>query len=840
MKIKLYSFLTIFFLLSLVSFQNNLIGAQATTDLTTGNYSFTNRWGFGFKEGASNIVPFYTDDNHSRFGDPISPETPNREFAPAIVNNSTDKFFETDDLHNLDGYYRFYVNNLENLNLIFDFTYGADINNQTTLSSADNYFILYRHNRQGQNNTFTTSANSIVNQFNQLAVGKNTHFEIGSSVIGDHFFKLKNNSSALGLNGLVAFKFTDLLGSSSITSNEVVIKFQMQYKYGFWEDSLIKFAIIVDGQNKQESTIVDNYGPRIYGAPLSVFNSQVLPIIKDTNTRWWQAHETNKQSELGELINGGSFLINKTDGTINNPTSYFNENFYFIALMDYLKNGTQIRQRSPYFSCTFDASPCVLNTHISPYFHGTDSSPIDTINVDQNNYFQTEYWIRLSLEGLYTFNVIEFSGKTSTISLLIDKNKIPITVYQIDGENSSSSDVVNNSSFYQGFGFKYSSLNKPTKVTIKNSSDTIVFENIYQFGEINEVITYNSSGFNSGGLFTVEMIDDADNRGYFNGNNQLLSYSLNLIVPTYNLVFDALMFSQLNINSYNQNNPPVIFNFSTIGLGQWQSTMSNNSNGIIPIAYEENEFRGLKIGNTSAQNTPNQVKLLTKSLIGRGQLADGKPKIKAVLLNLSTLEVSPSTLVSTVGIKVNNIVFANSVKNINSSSNASQDRYVLFKDMNGDIGHLEILINHYRTQPLYIREISFFSETDAALMPVVNFAQELAKYDTCNINDADAAFIELNPLYRSFTSSQLNKINSLLILDYGSQGVAGGKYTLAVTAANKWRAIIDLSEDYVWGNLALSPSNKMENNVVHNHVSNFFIVAFFIIPFIKFKKVFFG
>jgi hypothetical protein len=59
---------------------------EASSPLTTGTHSFSNRWGFGFKEGSNNIIPLYTDDNDSRsFDGPTSTLTSGREFAQLSI-----------------------------------------------------------------------------------------------------------------------------------------------------------------------------------------------------------------------------------------------------------------------------------------------------------------------------------------------------------------------------------------------------------------------------------------------------------------------------------------------------------------------------------------------------------------------------------------------------------------------------------------------------------------------------------------------------------------------------------------------------------------------------------
>jgi len=828
---------------------------EASSPLTTGTYSFSNRWGFGFKEGSNNIIPLYTDDNDSRsFEGPTSTLTSGREFAPAINNNSTDTFLENDISHDLNGYYRFYVNNLDDLKIIYDLNYGSS--DETILTTTNLYFILFRHSRNGST-TFDTSLTSITNQFNNISI-TNTHFEISSSFIGDQFFKFKTSASNVpapaAYKSLFAFNFKDLLGSNSIALNEVVIKFHMQYNYGGFDQDALKFAIIVDGQTPSSSQ-TDLHGPRIFGLPSDQFEENIIPIVLDTNKPWWTAHKSGQEAALSNIYldSGPTYQKTNLDGT-SIPTIFSNADVYYVSFLDYLKNGTQTRFRAPLFTCTFNSNPCVSGTTFSSHLKGSDSTPINTISATINNttitYFQTEYWLALVNEGLYTFNVIEFSGKTSSFSVRIDKTGIGITVFKLDGLNDSNQAVaLSGSTFYHGFGFRYSSPDKNTTVTIKNTSNnSISYQESFLTGSVNQVITYTTSNFNAGGNFTIEIVDQANNKAFFDSNPTLFIYSFTLVSPKYNLTIDENSFNPIGNRTYFQNQDPQTLDFSSLnggsGYGQWQLTMSNAIQGSIPISFEENQFRGLKLGTNIDDNTPDQVKLLTKNILGanassfsyQNQMSAGFPKIKAVVLNISTETSLGSPNPSTVSLKVNNTVFANSSKNVVHTSSLSQDRYLTFEDTNGDIGHLEITINHFRARALYIREISIFALADADLLEVVNFANDLSQYDTCDFNDSEAAFIQLNSRYQDFSNTQKTEIENLLVLDYGSLGLAAGKYTLAVTAGNKWRGLLDISEDNIWGNAQLNSPHNLTSilslDIFLILLGNFLTVLFFF----KFKK----
>lgn len=857
------SFISLLVLFNLIFLSHTLTpklsSVEASTPLTTGTHSFSSRWGFGFKEGSNNVIPFYTDDNDSRtFDGPTSTLTSGREFAPAIINNFSDTFLENDSLHNLDGYYRFYVNNLDDLKIIYDLNYGSS--DETTLPTSNRYFILFRHSRQFSNTTFDTNLTSITNQFNNISI-TNTHFEVSSSFIGDQFFKFKTSASTIPApstyKSLFAFNFKDLLGLNSVALNEVVIKFHMQINYGGFDQDALKFAIIIDGQTPFSSP-TDLHGPRIFGLPIEQFEKDIIPIVSDTNKPWWIAHKSGQEAALSNIYldSGPTYQKTNLDGT-SNATIFSNAAVYYVSFLDYLKNGTQTRFRAPLFTCTFNNDPCVAGTTFSSHLKGSDSTPINTVSATINNttntYFQTEYWLALITQGLYTFNVIEFSGKTSSFSVRIDTTGIGITVYKLDGLNTSNQAVVySGSTFYQGFGFRYSSPEKTTTVTIKKTSNnSITFQDTYPAGSVNQVITYDygNLGFLSGGHFTIEIIDQANNKAYFDANPLLFVFSFTLVVPQYQLTFDQNTFNAIGNRTYFHNQDPQTLDFSSLnggsGYGQWQLTMSNAERGSIPISFEENQFRGLKLGTNIDQNTPDQIKLLTKNILGtnassnsyQNQISAGFPKIKAVVLNVSTESIieSPSPI-STVSLKVNNTVFANSSKGVVHTSSLSQDRYVTFEDSNGDIGHLEITINHFRARALYIREISIFALADADLLEVVNFANDLSQYDTCDFNDAESAFIQLNSIYQNLSYNQKMEIENLLILDYGSLGVTAGKYTLSVTAGNKWRGLLDISEDNIWGNAHLNSSHNLTSFLFSDIfiilLGNFLPVLFFF----KFKK----
>ena len=802
-----------------LNFNGNTPLTVQANELLTGENSFSERWGFGIKEGTKDVVPFFTDDNmieNTFTSDPGS--VVNKDFVRSeITNNNDDYITELDGDHGLNPYPRIYVNAIEDVYFIFDFSYGVgdtiDLNN-------DSYFLIYQ-----QQNRFNINKTSVANRFNNIDL---TKFEIKQDFAKDEQIKLISSETSKSSSKLVAIKLTDLLSTNE--TDKVVYRFHLFFKYSasWFERDITRFAIVVDGNKSINNEVVNDHRPQIFGLNSNNFDSSVNNWINNTKDAWYKAGKSGveninafknfKATPINSFLFGNTFTETRSD----------NSSGFYFAFLDIL-SGTDYslkQEREVYYNCFYKPlgetieSPCTYGTAQNITIMKSDGETTQPSFTFQGiTYQKSKYWMRIVNEGTYRFSLFEFSGKQYELIFNLSRSRINVNVTQITGQPILNQEV------YGGIKISYSSsISSTIQITPSGGS-------LASYNQTAGEVSYIPFQTKFPGIFLIEVIDQANNQGYFNGNENNFSFTIEVQTPSYSLTFSSGLVNQ----TFHENGTdPIEIDLSSSSKGNkgaWYLSAQNNLNGNVPLSYSSLDDRGFNIGGASTNQVSNQVSLLTKSLIGAGQFANAKPEIQVIMVTISTENTEGNTFIESY---LNNELFGQ-VQEVKSGT-ATEDRLLMFTSQSYGYGHLEFKITQNKIEPIYLRKIEIFSVQNDDLNSAIQFANLLEEKDTCTqyqefLNDQSDNFKALSNQSKSYLSS-------IQLLDYPIEGISSGKYTLQVSAIQKYNAMRDLEFDGTLNNIFFrsTVSNKAPYNM--NIFWNLFAIvcSYYFLVFIVVKK----
>jgi hypothetical protein len=410
---------------------------------------------------------------------------------PAI--NVEDGFYE-------ENKFKIYTSDLKNIEVHFDFTYGA--NDLNLINSSEKNIFL-----EVESNVFF---GEFVDKL--LIVKSNSSKFFTNRTEGSRKIRVLPQDQT-SLNEKVYLNLVDLIDPKKVKNGIIKLKFNLgNIKTGVSSQRIESFEVVI---------ITDSSDPKLVVAPFSLFRSTIEKSYGNGKDFWWWWNETieavgsvtnQKPTSLNasikdyipkvEKIQNVKIFNDQTNLAFNLPDS---REFLVVSAIDEFGVGEQKNYRP------VKSYSCVVKSNNNNPCSTTNYSPLFANFSDRNKAF-----FKITEAGVYEFRIEEYSGLVKTYVINYARDVFNIAV-QDSGQKPIANNSATNSSVFLSYASPYL-----TEISVNGIKQTT-----------------NDSSFtrtiSEDGRYVIEAQNFAGQKAQFNSNANFISFIIDKKAPTIEL-----------------------------------------------------------------------------------------------------------------------------------------------------------------------------------------------------------------------------------------------------------------------------------------------------------------